>query len=119
MREIPNVVVVLARCSSQKKSFGIRFEEMERGQWAADWAFAIKEQMAQKEGYDRQEVAGSFARSADYPGCPHCHAHAITQCQCGKLACYDGESKILTCPWCGKKGKIGGEVKKVQAGKDR
>jgi len=119
MKEIPKVVVVLARCGLKKEPFGIRFEEIERGQWVADWAFPIKDEAARKEGYDRMEITGSFAYVQHYPGCPHCQAKAIIQCQCGKLACYDGESKLVTCPWCGVKGKISSEVTKMQAGIDR
>jgi len=119
MKEIPNVVVVLARCIRKKEPFGIRFEEIEHGKWVADWAFPIKDEAARKEGYDRMEITGSFAYDQNYPGCSHCHAKAIIQCQCGKLACYDGESKLVTCPWCGVKGKISSEVTKMQAGIDR
>lgn len=57
----PNVVIIMARCSHSKQSFGIRMEEKFPSQWTADWAFAIKEAAAQHEGYDKSEIAGSFS----------------------------------------------------------
>ena len=120
MQEIARVVVALARCRSSKNTFGIRVEEKSKAQWIADWAFSISENKALKEGYDRTEIRGSFAIDADrYPGCPHCHASAFFKCGCGKLACWDGENRQLTCPWCGTKGEIKGLIESLNIGNDR
>ncbi len=43
MEQLANVVIVMSRCSCNKESFGIHFEETQSGQWLADWAFAVKE----------------------------------------------------------------------------
>lgn len=77
MNELPRVVVVMARCNKSKNNFGIRFEEKVRGQWFADWSFAIKETSAKKEGYDKGKISGNFVFENDYPGCSYCHARAI------------------------------------------
>ena len=68
----PKVVIIMARCSHSKQSFGIRLEEKLTSQWMADWAFPIKEVAAKREGYDKSEIAGSFSVDDAYPGCPHC-----------------------------------------------
>jgi hypothetical protein len=76
------VVIVMAKCSHSKQSYGIRFEQKLPHQWVADWAFAIKEAAAKREGYDRSEIMGSFSFDAAYPGCPHCESPGIFKCSC-------------------------------------
>jgi hypothetical protein len=122
MREIPNVVVVIARCrtSGSGNIFGIRVEEKGQSQWIADWAFPIQEKKASKEGYANSRICGSFGIDpALYPGCPYCHAPGFLKCGCGKIACWDGESRVVTCPWCGAKGELGGAIESLNAGNDR
>ncbi len=120
MREIPQVVIAMARCRNSKKAFGIRVEERGPSQWVADWAFSIPENKASKEGYGHSEISGTFAiDSQQYPGCPHCHARLIVKCSCGGTACWDGEQRKVSCPWCGAKGVIGGEIESLSAGNDR
>jgi hypothetical protein len=119
MNPIPHVVIVLARCSQNRQGFGIRFEEKAASRWSADWAFAIKETTARKEGYDRAEIRGAFGSDPAYPGCPHCGARGIFKCNCGKVACWDGERRVVTCPWCGSTGGLSGHVESLRAGNDR
>ncbi|HEY9605898.1 MAG TPA: TerY-C metal binding domain-containing protein [Allocoleopsis sp.] len=115
----PKIVIVLTKCSFAKQSFGIRFEEKLSGQWVADWAFAIKESAAKREGYDRSKVAGTFGFDSAYPGCPFCKASGIFKCGCGKVACWDGEHRTVTCPWCGATSTITGQIESLSAGRDR
>lgn len=119
MDERPNVVIVLARCRHNRQGFGIRFEEKSRGQWTADWAFAVKETAARREGYDQGEIAGEFEVDPAYPGCPHCEAKLLLKCGCGKVACWNGEDHRVTCPWCGRAGEVRGIAESLQAGSDR
>jgi hypothetical protein len=119
VRNLPNVVIVMARCSRSGQGFGIRFEEKARSQWIADWAFAIKEAVARKEGYDRGEITGTFGFATAYPGCPHCHAPSIFQCSCGKVACWDGERRTVTCPWCKVTVELDSQIERLSAGRDR
>jgi hypothetical protein len=114
----PKVVIVMARCSHSQQSFGIRFEQKLPNQWVADWAFAIKEAAAKREGYDKSEIAGSFGFDAAYPGCPYCEASGIFKCSCGKVACWDGKCRKVTCPWCGRSSEIAGEIESLSVGKD-
>jgi len=111
--------IVMARCSRNGQGFGIRFEEQGRGRWIADWAFDDKETLARREQYDRGEISGVFEVDAAYPGCPHCGAPSIFQCVCGKVACWDGESHAVTCPWCGTIVELRDPIGSLSARSDR
>jgi hypothetical protein len=111
--------VVMARCSQTQQGFGIRFEEKGRGRWVADWAFATKETRARSASYDRGEITGAFEFDAAYPGCPHCRAPSIFQCVCGQVACWDGESHAVTCPWCGTTVELREPIGSLSARSDR
>ena len=118
MRE-RNIMIVVARCSRAKQGLGIRFERQGARQWAATWAFALKESTAKREGYDQQRMEGAFGFDPAFPGCPHCGSHGFFVCGCGKVACWNAESRTVTCPWCGATGEVGGEVNNIAAGGDR
>lgn len=117
---IPNVVIVVARCNRTKDLFGMRFEEKSRHRWVADWAFPIQETMARKEGYDRNQIQGSFDFDYDYPGCPDCHAGSIFQCSCDKIACWQARRLpcVETCPWCGAQVTLSDSISSIKAGGD-
>lgn len=115
----PKVAIVVGKCGKTKNSFGIRFEEKMKDSWLGDWSFPIKDKTADKEGYGKTELQGSFAFGDEFPGCPHCGSHSFYLCSCGKLACYDGESRKVTCPTCGATAELGGNVNKMNAGSDR
>ncbi len=119
MARLPNVVVILARCGQSREPFGVRFEEKSRGQWVGDWAFALEEGAARREGYDRGVVTGTFSFAEDYPGCPTCHARSCVKCSCGKVSCWDGVQRTVTCPWCGQTGMLSGTIDRLNAGGDR
>ncbi len=121
----PKVVIIMARCSKNKQSFGIRLEEKLPGEWIADWAFAIKESVAKREGYEKSEITGSFLIDDAYPGCPYCEEKSFVLCKgtlfsrCNKVSCCSGEQgSIHTCPWCGNKAKISGYIENLSAGND-
>ncbi len=119
MSTSPNVVIVMARCGRTRQSFGIRLEEYAPRQWGADWAFAVKEDAARREGYDRAVISGSFGFADTYPGCPSCHAKSLFKCSCGGVACCPGEAQTVHCPWCGEKGEISGSADSLSVGGDR
>lgn len=114
-----NVVIVIGRCRHSKERFGIRMEREDANHWVATWAFAVKEAAAKREGYEATHAEGSFGFDQSYPGCPHCSARSIVRCCCGKVACLNGESSVVTCPWCGGSGELGGHVTSLQGGGDR
>lgn len=97
--------VVLARCTKTKKLYGMRVEK--RGNdWVRTWAFPIDEQKAKNEGFEGNKVSGSMNAVDDYPGCPHCGQISFVHCCCGKISCWNGESKNHTCPWCGEASEV-------------
>lgn len=94
--------VILAKCASDKL-YGIRIEKRDND-WVRTWAFKIKEEMAEKEGFDKINFTGSFYTNEEYPGCPYCGAKKCFVCgSCGKVSCYDGSDKVV-CNWCGASG---------------
>ena len=105
-----NAKVIMARCSKNKKAFGIRIEQ--RGKdWVRTWAFPIDEGKARREGFEANTVTGSMDQDDDYPGCPHCGSSGFVQCGCGKAGCGGGivkrgKSDEYTCPWCNEKGEL-------------
>ena len=118
MPEIPKVVIVLGRCSRRGDLHGMRFEETDRGHWQADWAFPVREQTAHRERFDRSDITGSFSFALGYPGCPGCGAFSYFRCCCGKVACWDGRSERVTCPWCRQTSTLQGSVDRLSAGTD-
>ena len=119
MSSMPNVVIVVGRCSQTKEGLGIRFEELSPGKWVANWCFAIKEASAKREGYNNTRISGTFEFADGYPGCPHCGVGSFVRCGCDKLGCWDGESPTFTCPFCNASGEVTGSVDNLSAGGDR
>jgi hypothetical protein len=52
--------------------YGVRVEQTDSECWTATWAFAIKEEVARREGYTSTGFPQNLAYAADYPGCPYC-----------------------------------------------
>lgn len=120
MNERPNAVIVMARCRRTRRSFGIRVQEEAPGRWIADWAFSIDQEAADREGYGQsEEIRGSFSFASTYPGCPHCHAPSVFVCLCGAVACWDGESRTVTCPSCGTTVELTETIKSLSVTRDR
>ena len=92
--------ILLVKCPTAKKMFGIRVQKMKNGDWERTWAFKISEKQAGNEGYDNNTVNGSLNATKEYPGCPYCGTDGFVQCGCGKLSCWNGEDE-LECLWCG------------------
>ena len=108
--------VMLVRCTSHKKLFGVRVEER-NGDWVRTWAFPIDEARAKHEGFDKTEISGSFDATPEYPGCPFCKKDFLLKCTCGKLICCEWneendksdksestekrEKASVCCEWCG------------------
>jgi len=97
--QAPEAKILLSKCCKHNKIFGIRVEKREND-WIRTWAFRISESSAAREGFDRTKITGSLQASSEFPGCPHCGAHGLFLCACGKISCFDGESKSVLCYWC-------------------
>jgi len=113
-----HIVIATMRCAKTSRWAAIRFERAGDNAWAATWCFAIKEVSARREGYETTRMDGRFGVSSEYPGCPECGAKQFFLCSCGKLACWTGESKQVTCPWCQQSGELSGEISSIAGGSD-
>lgn len=113
------IVIVTACCKTSEQMYGLRFEKISEKAWEATWSFKIKADVAKREGFEQATIDGSFGFSMDYPGCPYCEGIGFFQCDCGKLACWDGVSKQVVCPSCKQKIELGGTVTSLSAGTDR
>ena len=114
-----NIVIVAARCGQTAGGFGIRFEQSGEARWSATWAFALNESAAMREGYDRSEISGTIDLAPSYPGCPHCAKSAIVRCGgCGKVSCWNGETRVVTCPWCRNRAELAGAITTLSSRND-
>ena len=78
--------VILAKCA-QDKLYGIRIEKRDND-WVRTWAFKLKEETAEKEGFDKINFTGSFYTDEEYPGCPYC---------CLLYTSFQTRSRYFTC----------------------
>ncbi|MCL1904305.1 MAG: hypothetical protein FWF94_07800 [Oscillospiraceae bacterium] len=98
--------VILAKCASNNKLFGIRVEKR-NNDWLRTWAFPIDEERAMHEGFDKTEISGSLDPAPGYPGCPYCKNVFLLKCTCGKMICCELKSNdenkdfSVSCGWCG------------------
>ena len=69
----------------------------------SDGFLKIDKDKGKKEGYDTKTVTGAVSLDDEYPGCPYCGEKRFYICQCGKIVCYHGQSRV-TCPNCGQSG---------------
>lgn len=89
--------VILQKCTRARKTFGVRIQELEDGEWYRTWAFPIDEKRAGREGYDRTQVMSKLPAPQNYPGCPYCGCrNYFYDHNCGKISCYHGET-AFTC----------------------
>jgi hypothetical protein len=110
------VSFVIGRCSINKTAFGIRFHLFEN-QWRADHIFHINKTTLDTFGQFTAE--GVFAIDEAYQGCPYCNSRSIWKCgYCGKICCWDGDTQIVTCAWCNKKGRLSGQITSLTVGDD-
>lgn len=118
MNDRPNAQVLVVKCSTHKKMFGMRLEEVQHRQWAINWAFPLSERRVSAEKYDRTKIEGAFSFTEEYPGCPYCGNSGVVSCGfCGKLSCWNGND-THTCGHCGKTMRIGGTITEIEANSD-
>ena len=99
--------VVMARCASTSKSFGIHMERRTDDVWYCTWAFPLSEKSASNEGYTNTVISGRMEFDDEYPGCPHCNSTGWVKCwSCGKLTCWSSKDKSFSCKWCGVSGEV-------------
>ena len=116
--ECVNVAIVLARCQKTPAEFGLRFEKNADTSYG-DCALLLKPGTAKREGYGETRLTGSFEFANTYPGCPGCSNQSAFLCSCGKVGCWDGHLKTVTCPWCSQTVMLEGRITNLLAGQDR
>ncbi len=100
---IVNAQVILIRCKSSKQLYGARIQQRSGKDWDMTWSFAIDEDRAKNEGFDKTKLNVDVTSTEDYPGCPDCGARGYVQCpRCQKLTCWGGEESSK-CAWCNTK----------------
>lgn len=67
-----DALVGIAKCPHAGQVYGVRIE-IEKNKWTATWAFAIKPEIAKREGYTANQFPSNLIYSKEYPGCPYCH----------------------------------------------
>ena len=98
-----DVTILLMKCPTTHKPYGVRIQKMSDNDWWRTWAFPLNLTQAKNEGYDETMIQGALHVTQEYPGCPYCGAKGFVQCgKCKKIVCWKKESS-LTCEWCGKK----------------
>lgn len=93
--------VIMAKCTKNRRSYGIRVQQMEDQDWWRTWAFEIDDCRAAREGFDTNTIVGNLYATDEYPGCPYCGDRNIFYCSCGKISCGGITGEKHTCPWCG------------------
>lgn len=113
-----NANIVLAKCRTQDELYGMRVEERD-GDWMRTWAFPMNQEMADREGFSRMALSGSFYETEEYPGCPYCGGSRFIVCaECKKISCYH-ESEGGVCRWCGYTAEVETvETLNVEGGED-
>ena len=107
--------VALCKCTTNKKTFGIRFEKVKDG-WKYTWAFPVTDRAAGKEGYGGTSIFGELIVDSEYPGCPFCKTKSFFKCcKCGKLSCWNGNDEYASCQWCGNAGALSSGIDSIKA----
>ncbi len=93
--------VILAKCKSTQRLYGIRIQHGQGNKWLMTWAFPIDENRAKNEGFDREKLKVDCYQDEEFNGCPDCGSKGFVICgHCKKITCYSGEKEVR-CAWCG------------------
>ena len=99
--------VVLAKCSTFPKTYGIRIERRMDKIWYCTWAFPLSEKTANNEGFESTMISGRVEYDPEYPGCPFCGTSDWVSCgKCRKITCFTSSDNFFTCMWCGNSGEV-------------
>jgi uncharacterized protein YegL len=72
MKPLINAAIGIAKCPKHGKIYGVLIEEHGK-KWYAKWAFAIRAEVAKREGFTEQSFPSDIQYAKEYPGCPHCN----------------------------------------------
>lgn len=93
--------VILAKCTRQPTTYGIRIQSDDGETWLKTWAFPVDMNRARREGYGQDQISGYYFVDESFPGCPYCGAKQVISCNiCHRASCWNGETE-MDCAWCG------------------
>ncbi|MBC9987883.1 hypothetical protein E4P24_16125 [Haloferax sp. AS1] len=109
------VVRASARCMYSEGPFTIRFER--RGNaWAATSTSKPTGGDGRGGSSGTAQVSGQFEFPPEYEGCPHCSNTGLFVCaDCDNIACWDGNTNPVVCPWCSAENPIEGDIENIEA----
>lgn len=93
-------VLVTAQCRRTKQYFTVHIAERGHGRWIVSGASTVPNDAGPHMNDGQVTLTGDLGFDAAYPRCPYCQAAQVCQCGCGKIACWDGTRRAITCPWC-------------------
>lgn len=110
-----SVVRASARCMYSEDPFVVRFEK--RGNaWAATSTSVPTGDGDGGGSPSAAQVSGPFEFPPEYEGCPHCSNTGLFVCaDCDNLACWDGTTDPVVCPWCSAENPLGGDIESIEA----
>lgn len=110
-----SVVRASARCMYSEDPFVVRFEK--RGSaWAATSTSVPTGDGDGGGSPSAAQVSGPFEFPPEYEGCPHCSNTGLFVCaDCNNLACWDGTTDPVVCPWCSAENPLGGDIESIEA----
>lgn len=73
-----NAAVILQKCGKTGKTFGIRVQQMDDGEWYRTWAFPMDEARAGREGYSGTKLNSMLPETPEYPAAPIAEARAFS-----------------------------------------
>jgi hypothetical protein len=108
-------VLVTAQCRRTKQYFTVHIAERGHGRWIVAGASTVPTDVGSHMNDGQVTLTGDLGFDATYPHCPYCQAAQVCQCGCGKIACWDGTRRAITCPWCCAIGEGYSQIEELRA----
>jgi hypothetical protein len=115
-KEAEESTTSVVRCMQSRSEFSVRFERID-GTWHLAEAFTVDGDEAGDDGTaESTRIDGPFEFRGRYDGCPHCGDGSIYHCgDCDQLACWDGQTSPVECPWCGRRSEVSEGIDSVES----
>jgi hypothetical protein len=128
-KPLPPTALVEAMCSKSRRKYHLLFEETGDDSWTLQMSLdelpATSSGTVSRSRVQSDLVSGPIDWSALSEGsakCPYCSASSMAKCgRCGRLSCHpDGkQGSPFSCPWCGRKGTLGGRIKSLDGSRGK
>jgi hypothetical protein len=104
---------VRARCSRTRRPFLFKVKRIAKSEYVVEAATPLEEASLRNPAFTSETIQGQIRFRSDYSGCPYCKGTAAFACKCGDISCRSTTwfrnlipFRVVTCPWCGRKGFI-------------